>query len=229
MPSAALTRDAVRRLDRAAIDEFGVPGVVLMENAGRNAAEILMACEPAGPVVICCGKGNNGGDGFVIARHLDNQGIAVRVLIFAATTALSGDAAVNFRIVERSGIPYREFSGEVAAGELDREFRDADWIVDALLGTGAAGVVRGPFSTAIARINVSRARVLAIDVPSGLDCDTGQPLGDCVRADVTVTFVAPKPGFGKARSNLGEVHVADIGAPRAVLEQFGVADGTCDT
>src|SRR5262245_45048603 len=103
-PTAYLSRDEVRALDRRAIDEFGVPGVVLMENAGRNAAEFLRAQGAAGPVAVCCGKGNNGGDGFVIARHLDNHGVAVRVWLFTRPESLSGDAAVNYGIIARSGL-----------------------------------------------------------------------------------------------------------------------------
>src|SRR5882757_2412052 len=99
-----LTRAEVRELDRRAIEEFGVPGVVLMENAGRGAAEVLRSLGTPGPVVICCGKGNNGGDGFVIARHLDNTGVAVSVWLFARPEELTGDAAVNYHIIERSNL-----------------------------------------------------------------------------------------------------------------------------
>src|SRR5262245_49599034 len=99
----ALSRGEVRELDRRAIEEYGVPGAVLMENAGRGAAAVLLAQGVRGPVVVCCGKGNNGGDGFVIARHLDNHGVAVRVLLFADPAALTGDAATHYRILERAG------------------------------------------------------------------------------------------------------------------------------
>src|SRR5215472_571114 len=98
-----LSRDEVRELDRRAIEEYGVPGVVLMENAGRGTAELLRSLGVRGPVVICCGKGNNGGDGFVMARHLDNAGVAVRLLLFADPDRLTGDAAVNYRILARAG------------------------------------------------------------------------------------------------------------------------------
>ena len=105
MTTQPLTRAQVRALDRRAVEELGVPGVVLMENAGRGAAEVLLRLGIHGPVVVCCGKGNNGGDGFVIARHLDNHQIPVRILLFAKPEELTGDAAINFRIVERSGLP----------------------------------------------------------------------------------------------------------------------------
>src|SRR5687768_12553037 len=100
-----LTRQQVREFDRLALDEFGLPSLVLMENAGRGAAEVLRALGVAGSVVVCCGKGNNGGDGLVIARHLANHGVPVKVLLFAAPEELSGDAAVEWRVVERMGLP----------------------------------------------------------------------------------------------------------------------------
>jgi len=215
-----LSRDQVRAIDRRAIDEFGVPGVVLMENAGRGAAEVLLALGARGPVVVCCGKGNNGGDGFVIARHLDNRGVPVRVLLFARPEELSGDAALNCGILRRSGVPIDVRGGQpVDAESLRRDLAGADWVVDALFGTGLAGAVRPPFDQVIAGINAGAAKVLAVDIPSGLDCDTGEPLGATVRAQHTVTFVGPKKGFANpaAREWVGTVHVVDIGAPRAAL------------
>jgi NAD(P)H-hydrate epimerase len=215
-----LSREQVRAIDRRAIEEFGVPGAVLMENAGRGAAEVLLALGARGPVVICCGKGNNGGDGFVIARHLDNRAVPVRVLLFARPEELTGDAALNYEIVRRSGIPIEVRAGQTVDGEaLRRELAAAEWVVDALFGTGLAGAVRPPFDAVIGAVNASGARVLAVDIPSGLDCDTGQPLGAAVRARHTVTFVAMKKGFAQpaAREWVGEVHVADIGAPRAAI------------
>jgi NAD(P)H-hydrate epimerase len=216
-----LSRDEVRAIDRRAIDDFGVPGAVLMENAGRGAAEVMLSLGARGPVVICCGKGNNGGDGFVIARHLDNRGVPVRVLLFARPEELSGDAALNYHILSRSGLPIEVRAGPpVDAESLRRELAAAEWIVDALFGTGLTGAVRPPFDQVIAAINASAAKVLAVDIPSGLDCDTGEPLGATVRAQHTVTFVALKKGFANpaARAWLGTVHVADIGAPRAALK-----------
>jgi NAD(P)H-hydrate epimerase len=211
-----LTRAQVRDVDRRAIEEFGVPGVVLMENAGRGAAELLLSLGARGPVAICCGKGNNGGDGFVIARHLDNREIAVRVLLFTRPDQLTGDAAINCRIIEQTGIP---LMAEPDTATLTTTLAQAAWIVDALFGTGLTGAVRPPLDGVIAAINSSGNPVLAVDIPSGLDCDTGLPLGATVRAAHTVTFVAPKIGFAQpaAREWLGQVHVVDIGAPRAAL------------
>jgi NAD(P)H-hydrate epimerase len=215
-----LTRDEVRAIDRRAIEEFGIPGAVLMENAGRGAAEVLVALGVQGRVVVCCGKGNNGGDGFVIARHLDNRALPVRVLLFAQPEELSGDAALNHTILRRSGVPIDVRGGlPVDPETLRQELAASEWVVDALFGTGLTGAVRAPFDRVIVGINASAARVLAVDIPSGLDCDTGRPLGATVRAQHTVTFVAPKKGFAnpEAREWIGQVHVADIGAPRAVF------------
>jgi NAD(P)H-hydrate epimerase len=215
-----LSREQVRALDRRAIEEFGVPGVVLMENAGRGAAEVLISLGCRGPVVICCGKGNNGGDGFVIARHLDNRRIPVHVLLFADPLQLTGDAATNYQIIARSGMEISIHDGDsLNDAEVCSELANAEWIVDALFGTGLTGPVRKPFDQIIQCMNEARRRILAIDIPSGLDCDTGQPLGPTVRADHTVTFVAEKKGFANppAKNWTGQVHIADIGAPRRLL------------
>jgi len=220
MAAAFLSRAQVSELDRRAIEEYGVPGVVLMENAGRGAAEILLRLGVHGQVVLCCGKGNNGGDGFVIARHLDNAGVPVRVLLFCAPEDLTGDAAINQRILARAGLPLQVFTGEALdAGRLRQELAPAEWVVDALFGTGLSGPVRAPLNRVITAINECPARVLAVDIPSGLDCDTGEPLGPTVRAHHTVTFVAQKKGFANPAAGpwLGRVHVADIGAPRVLL------------
>jgi NAD(P)H-hydrate epimerase len=217
-----LTREQVRAIDRRAIEEFGVPGVVLMENAGRGAAEVLRSLGISGRVVICCGKGNNGGDGFVIARHLDNAQVPIRVLLFCRAEDLAGDAAVNYQILAKSRLPMATYSSQpLDAKALRDELAGTDWVVDALFGTGLAGPVRAPFDQVIATINAAPARVLAVDIPSGMDCDTGQPLGAAVRAHHTVTFVAPKTGFAQpaAQPWLGQVHVVDIGAPRQLLAQ----------
>jgi NAD(P)H-hydrate epimerase len=217
-----LSRQEVREVDRRAIEELGVPGVVLMENAGRGAAEVLARLGCRGPVVICCGKGNNGGDGFVIARHLDNRSIPVRVLIFTQPQDLTGDAAVNYQIIAKAGLPIEVYAGESwDERTLQAELAKPEWIVDALFGTGLTGPVRKPLDRVIAAINASQKHVLAVDIPSGLDCDTGQPLGPTIRAEHTVTFVAEKRGFANPSSKewIGQVHVVDIGAPRRLLEK----------
>ena len=188
-----LNRDEVRAIDRRAIEEFGVPGVVLMENAGRGAADLLLRLGIQGNVSICCGKGNNGGDGFVMARHLDNQHVPVEVLLFAMPNDLTGDAAINFRIIDKAGLPIAIYARpSVDETTLPQKLAASEWVVDALFGTGLSGPVHAPFDRIVAAINECKAHILAVDIPSGLDCDSGKPLGPTVRAEHTVTFVAPR-------------------------------------
>jgi NAD(P)H-hydrate epimerase len=217
-----LSRNEVRDVDRRAINELGMPGIVLMENAGRGAAELLVHLGISGRVVVCAGRGNNGGDGFVIARHLENHGFDVRVLLFADSQKLEGDAATNFRILRAAGTPVFEYQSATKLDTWAADIRSSAWIVDALLGTGMEGTVREPTSTVIHHINNSGVPVLAVDLPSGLDCDTGRPLGVCVRATHTATFVSRKLGFDTpgAEQLTGEVHVVDIGVPQSLLSRF---------
>lgn len=196
-------------------------GLVLMENAGRGVAERLCDMGIDGPVAVCCGRGNNGGDGFVIARHLDLRGFGVRVLLWAEPAGLTGDAAANFRILERAGIPIEFFPAEHDAARVTGQLAGTAWIVDALLGTGARGEPRPPLDEVIDQLNAAAAPKLAVDLPSGLDCDTGQAARHTIRAAVTCTFVAAKPGFFApgAEQYTGRVEVLDIGAPRRLIEE----------
>jgi NAD(P)H-hydrate epimerase len=217
----SLTRAEVREVDRAAIEDLGVPGVVLMENAGAGTARLLESLGVTGEVVIACGKGNNGGDGFVIARHLDIAGHAVRILLACRPEEVRWDAAINLAIAQRSGLAISCLA-EAEPPRWEQELAAASWIVDALLGTGASGPPAEPIAVAIAAINAARSRgsrVLAVDLPSGLDCDTGRSPGACVTAEVTATFVARKRGFDTPGSEAftGEVRVIGIGAPRAAV------------
>jgi hydroxyethylthiazole kinase-like uncharacterized protein yjeF len=152
-----------------------------MENAGRGAGDVLRSLGIDGPVVICCGKGNNGGDGLVIARHLANAGNDVRVLLFADPSELSVDAAIQWNIVQKMGLWAEIWAERDDEPKLDAVFSRAAWIVDALFGTGLTGPVRTPFDRVIEVMNASTAKVLAVDIPSGLDANTGQPQG--VRRD----------------------------------------------
>ena len=197
-----------------------------MENAGRACADKLCELGVHGKVVIACGKGNNAGDGFVIARHLDARGYEVCVLLAGGLREFRADAATNFLILKKAEIPHIPLLGG-ANGSLDElrltnEAADADWIVDALLGTGAIGNPRPPISDLINWLNAANAKKLAVDLPSGLDCDTGIPGNPTFRADHTCTFVAPKVGFANpaAKEFLGTVSVHDIGVPRKLLEEF---------
>ncbi len=222
MQPRTLDRSQVRQLDRRAIEEYGIPGVVLMENAGRGVADTLCELGIEGPVVICCGKGNNGGDGFVVARHLELRGYAARVLMWTDPGKLSGDAAANFRILQRTDVPIGCFRPKHDAARLEDQLADAAWIVDALLGTGAQGEPHSPLDAVIDQLNAAEVPKLAVDVPSGLDCDTGQASRHTIRAAHTCTFVAAKPGFFQpdAEQYTGQLHVLDIGAPRKLVERM---------
>jgi NAD(P)H-hydrate epimerase len=222
MKLSYLTRDQVREVDRRAIEECGMSGLVLMENAGRGCVDTLCGLGIEGPVVICCGRGNNAGDGFVIARHLELRGYDACLLLFGDPASLQGDAAANFAILRHCDVPIHVLD-DAAARQLDNELEDADWIVDALLGTGARGAPRPPLDDVVRQLNARDARRMAIDLPSGLDCDTGQPADPTFRADHTCSFVAAKAGFAaeSARPYLGEVHVLDIGVPRRLVEPAG--------
>lgn len=215
-----ITRKQVRAVDQIAIELFGVPGVVLMENAARGAVDILAARQPQ-CVRICCGKGNNGGDGLAMARHLDLVGIPVKTLLFCPPSEITGDAAIQLGIVQKAQLPLEIIPADLTDAALDQLLAGADWIVDALLGTGLQGNPRPPLDRVIRAMNRSAAATLAVDLPSGLDCDLGTPGDPTVEAEVTVTFVAPKLGFAAdaAQPYIGQVVTVDIGAPRQALEQ----------
>lgn len=219
-----LTRDQVRRVDECAIRELHFPSIVLMENAGKNAADWIRT-HAAGPdrrALILCGSGNNGGDGLVIARHLHNAGWQVQVGIVGDAQHMSPDAQTNDIIARAIGIPRTDFADAEACRQIARGIDSRTVVIDALLGTGATGPAREPVATAIRILNSTpAARVIAIDVPSGLDCDTGLAAGEAVRADATITFVAPKPGFARpdARPCTGDVIVVDIGTPPDLIDR----------
>lgn len=221
-----LTREQVRAVDRRAVEEYGLSGLVLMENAGRGCADLLCRLGIGGKVVICCGRGNNAGDGFVIARHLELRGKDVHVLFWGDPEKLTGDAAANFKVLQKTTVPIHYFTGAPPQGELPVHLTNADWIVDALLGTGAQGVPRAPLDAVIDLLNLCDGHKFAVDLPSGLDPDTGAATPATFRADHTATFVAPKTGFlaASAQAYLGLVHVLDIGAPRKLIEE-ALAEG----
>ena len=218
----------VRDVDRRAIEDYGLPGIVLMENAGRGCAELLQnrTVRSNGPprAVICCGRGNNGGDGFVIARHLELAGWDVQVVLFHDPITVHGDAVIALRVVQAGKTPLRIFENETAFAAAQAEFvsllQNADWIVDALLGTGTTGALRAPYPKIVQAINAAGRPILAVDLPTGLDAETGTVAGDCIQATVTATFVAVKTGFQNpaAKPFLGEIVVINIGVPKRLLE-----------
>lgn len=216
---------AIRELDRRAIEDYGIPGIVLMENAGRGCADKICELDIDGPVVICCGKGNNGGDGFVIARHLELREVPVEVLLFADPANLRGDALVNYEIVRRAQIALticddQKSPEPVWLTSVIAKLQASGLLVDALLGTGTTGEPRFPLNLVIDAINAAQKPKIAIDLPSGLDAATGVPSASTIRATQTLTFVAQKTGFANpaAKECLGQVHVLDIGAPRVLVE-----------
>jgi NAD(P)H-hydrate epimerase len=220
----SLTRDQTRAIDRFAIEQLGVPGVVLMENAGRLCADAVgdFLHGPAGrKVAICAGAGNNGGDGFVVARHLSMRGASVAVFHVSPADELSGDAEINYRIARNLGLDIREV-GSAELANLSKELGGFDVVVDAVGGTGIRGALRGDIAVAVEQINAAARPVVAVDIPTGLDCDTGQAEGPTVRARLTVTMVARKKGFDVPASAefTGEVRVVDIGIPAEVVERM---------
>lgn len=219
-----LTRDQVRTVDRYAIERAGFPGIVLMENAGRGAADVVLdrlGDDRPKRVAVLCGRGNNGGDGFVIARHLHIAGVRVAVVLIGDPDRLTGDALGNLQMARACGLEIQLVRGKGDLAIVDGALDGAGLIVDALLGTGFEGNVRVPYKQVIERINVGGLPVIAVDVPSGLDCQTGAAGDPTVRAAATVTFVAPKTGMltDQARPYVGELIVKHIGISTEVVRR----------
>lgn len=213
-----MTRDEVRAFDSWAINTLGIPGVVLMENAGRSCAELIkekMSGIVRPRVCILCGTGNNGGDGYVIARHLLNSGFEVTIVICGNRGRIKGDAKTNLDILEHLDQPVEQLAVDDNVHRRVKAFAsDADILVDALFGTGLNGQLSVEYQQLIESINAQNRPILAVDIPSGLDCDSGQPLGAAVKAKYTVTFVAIKTGFHPPCPGMrytGEIFVASIG------------------
>jgi NAD(P)H-hydrate epimerase len=254
-----VSRAEVRQLDALAANELELPTLILMENAGRGAAACFAervgaiardaggrpfttahaggtvrgSGRPTLPrVLVLCGPGNNGGDGGVVARHLDAWGFEVEVIWFARADQLRGDARVQWTILEKSGMrqsPWFDTHPDEPAlvgADLAAAIGECDWLIDALLGTGLSRAVEGPLRAIIELMNDSGKPIFALDMPSGLDSDTGAPMGVAVRARATATFVATKIGFSApgAGDYTGEVAIIDIGLPRRLLEPFCLPD-----
>ncbi len=217
----------VREIDARAVAEWKIPSLLLMENAGRGLAEVFLANAArlnggVNPrrVLICCGKGNNGGDGFVLFRRLELFGVDCRIVALGTPESYRGDASTNLEIVRAATSQSPEkiffFDGSAQAFErLEVELAQTDWAVDALLGTGATGALRAPFAGIVAALNRSGKPVYAVDIPSGLNADDGTVESDAVRAKLTTTLAVAKPGLllESAKPYVGELYVADIGVP----------------
>lgn len=226
-----LTREQLRELDTLAEREFGIPSIVLMENAAIHAADL--ALETLGEIADCrvlivCGPGKNGGDGLAVARHLHNASIDVRVVMCGEVGAMPRDAATNAEIVRRMGLAYEHANEQTLGDAVERATSEfaPDMVIDALMGTGLSRPLAGGFAAAVEAMNAAGDRgvpILSLDCPSGMDVNTGGCEGPCVRANLTVTFAGLKPGFLslEAQEYLGEVVVGDIGAPRELLARLG--------
>lgn len=222
-PPRALSRDEVRALDRAAVEKLAIPSLLLMENAGAGLARFVadrlqeLGRPERATVAIVCGKGGNGGDGLVLARHLLVLGHTPRVALAHAPQELDreSDAGKNLTIVERLGIALEVTPDAATLGRTLARWSDAVLVADALLGTGVTRPVREPTAGLIAAVNACLRPVVAVDLPSGLDADTGKPQGTAVRARWTVTFAAAKKGFLEPGASewTGPVTVVGIGAP----------------
>ncbi|MFH1130520.1 MAG: NAD(P)H-hydrate epimerase, partial [Pseudomonadota bacterium] len=217
------TASQMREIDRTAIEDYGVPGVVLMESAGRGVVDVI--CGLLSPrkaaVVVLCGSGNNGGDGFVVARHLIARGARVITYLVAERTKIAGDALVNLQILEKMGA---DICALCTGADLEREegeITGADVVVDALLGTGLSSDVRGQYRAVLDLANRSGGLKIAVDIPSGLNSDTGQMMGAVFSADHTVTFAYPKMGLivYPGVEWVGQLHVVDIGVPPGIEEK----------
>jgi len=211
----------VRQLDVDAVQHLGMPSLLLMENAARGVVEEIQRLEPWTSITIVAGPGNNGGDGLAIARLLGAMGKNVKVLLIRHGKTLSTDTSENLKFLVNSGIQVEEPKIDELRVHCD-SLTEKDLIVDALLGTGIRGTVNPALAEVIRGINDSRAQVLSVDVPSGLDCDQGLPCGDCVRAQTTVTFVSYKQGFLQVNAHefTGTIKVCHIGIPQRWLEQW---------
>ncbi len=217
-----VTAKEMQELDRRAVAEYGIPSLLLMENAGVGTVQEMLAAFPTLPrsrVAVLCGRGNNGGDGYVTARHLLNRGAVVETFLLAPRGEIKGDARVNLGILEKMGGAPMEVTGAEDIRALRDRVASADVVVDALLGTGAQGPARGLVAEAIEIVNRAGRPVVAVDIPSGLSADEPEPSGPAIRATLTVTFALPKRGLllYPAAAHVGRLRIVDIGVPSALF------------
>jgi hydroxyethylthiazole kinase-like uncharacterized protein yjeF len=223
----AVTAEQMQHLDHKAIEIYGIPGVVLMENAGRGAAEVILKTFPGlerNSVAVVAGKGNNGGDGFVIARYLLNAGVSVKVFLLTDPKVLQGDAQINYQIFLRMKgevlpVPsYKDFQN------VKRHLEKCGLLIDGIFGTGLDAEVRGYYREVIDHLNTLHKPVVAIDIPSGLDANTGKPFGVAIRATLTLTFGLPKVGLliPPGTDYVGDLKIIDISLPRKLIEEENV-------
>ena len=222
-----VTAQEMAGLDRRTIDEIGIPGIVLMENAARGAAVFFMDFIPGlteESITVVAGSGNNAGDGFALARIFQNRGAEVRVVCLKSPAQLSGDALTNFKIIDKLGIPILVWD---EAADFDEQWswvEESSAVIDAILGTGLKSEVTGLYRRVIETMNELPVPVLSLDVPSGLDASTGKPLGAAVMADATATFGFAKVGqiIEPGDQCVGELGIVDIGIPPEIAESSGI-------
>ena len=217
-----LTTDQMRRIDQRAIEDLGIPSLVLMENAAIGVADALGRSFPEVlRVAILCGPGNNGGDGLAVARHLFARGYSVTIAILAASGSLGNDCGVQLDIVQRIGLEVAFLATESDVKGWFDSHEESDLMVDALFGTGLSRPLEGLQELAVSQMLASRAPVLAVDVPSGLDTDLPELIGPHCPAELTVTFAAPKLAhlLGPASISVGELVVADLGLPKRLFDE----------
>ncbi|MFC2167428.1 NAD(P)H-hydrate dehydratase [Acidobacteriota bacterium] len=213
-----LTSQQMKDIDRRAIEELGIIGPILMENAGIQVVQAMKRRLPDlenENIVVVAGKGNNGGDGFVVARHLFNQGCRIEVLLIGKKIDLKGDAALNAHILEKMDVPFFEITTEKHLESHKNKLSDCTVVLDAIFGTGLSKPVQGLYETVIKNMNRLKTFTVAVDIPSGLSSDSFELIGTCVKADLTVTLAAPKVAhiFPPAENLVGELVVADISIP----------------
>jgi NAD(P)H-hydrate epimerase len=218
-----LTADEMREMDRQTIETFGLPGRVLMENAGRGATRAIFQTWPdvyTKSVAVFAGKGNNGGDGFVIARYLAQHGVDVTVYLLAGRDRLKGNAADNFKHLETLGITVTEMPDELTFSRYKSQIACSGLVVDAVLGTGLESEVKGYYANVIDFMNNLKAPVFSVDIPSGLASDTGNPCGICIKADATATFAFAKLGHMllPGADYTGKLFIVDIGIPPHIVK-----------
>lgn len=218
-----VTIDEIKSIEKQAIEEYGIPSIVLMENAGSEVARqigVIMGRLKNKKIGILAGKGNNGGDGYVVARHLHNQGAKVKVFLIGSKSEVSGDSLKNLEILSNMGIDVIEVIHDGDWNKVKIAMNFTDCLVDALVGTGFTGQLQGNMAQVVESINKSNKTIIAIDIPSGVNGDTGQINGMAVRAHHTITFSLPKQGLllYPGASYTGDLSVADIGIPRQLLQ-----------
>ncbi len=216
--------EQMRALDREAIEGYRIPGIVLMENAALGVVRFMEERYGAllgRSVLIFCGKGNNGGDGMAVARHLVNRGAKVQTVLLGGAESLRGDAAINYAICKQMQIPVRSVTTSRNLGGISSSLKKTDFVLDAILGTGIMPPVRGLVEQVVRRINRSKKTVISVDLPSGLSADSSEVVGEVVQADLTVTFGLPKISLAQYPSlaYAGEVRVADISLPAELIQK----------